>query len=60
MGFCEHSNIRRVNVHICHISAQVTRNVVVPGAEEGMIPDSSEEMISEEVEDDDSDEDVDN
>lgn len=51
--------MRRVNVHICHISAQVTKNLVVPGpgAEEGMIPDSSEEMNSKEVEDDDSDED---
>ena len=48
-----------VNVHICHISAQVTKNLVVPGpgAEEGMISDSSEEMNSNEVEDDDSDED---
>lgn len=51
--------MRRVNVHICHIYAQVTKNLVVPGpgAEEGMIPDSSEEMNSKEVEDDDSDED---
>jgi len=33
----------------------VTKNLVVPGTEEGNIPDSSEEINSEEVEDDDDD-----
>ena len=51
MGFREHSKIRRRKVHICHISAQVTQNLVVPGTEEGILK---------EDEDDDSDEDEDN
>ena len=50
--------MRWVNVPICHISAQVTKKMVVPGTEEG-IPESSEEINLEEVEADNSDEDKD-
>ena len=47
------------NVHKYRISAQVTKNLVVPGTEEGNIHDSSEETNSEEVEDEDDDDDDD-
>ena len=43
------------NVQLYQISAQVTKNLVVPGTEEGNIPDSSDEINSEEEEEDDDD-----
>ena len=47
------------NVHKYRISAQVTKNLVVPGTEEGNIHDSSEEDEDDDDDDDDSEEDED-